>query len=210
MLIVEKSVLALRRFAATTLGAVSKYAMTTLNLFPTVIQLHQLDHLVEPIMAVVNSMPPLGVHSLIGGRSSWGNSGNLLDHPKLASVRAQLDQLTCEYAEQALELPPVTISNSWVNCQSAGDQVLEHRHAMSIVSAAFYIDCAPDSSSLDLHDPVEPQRQFEYNQIHRLRYSVPAVAGRLVLFPSWLSHSTRINTGPRRWAVSWNSTYCYS
>lgn len=200
--------MALRRFAATTLGARVKYPMKTLNLFPTVIQLHQLDHLVEPILAVVKSWPLLGTHSLIGGRSSWGNSNNLLDHPSLSQVRADLDYLTCAYAEQALEVPPVTITNSWVNCQVAGDQVLEHRHAMSIVSAAFYIDCAENSSSLDLHDPVEPQRQFEYNQIHRLRHSVPAVTGQLVLFPSWLSHSTRINTSRRRWSVSWNTTYC--
>lgn len=182
----------------------------TLNLFPTVIQVIDLSDLVAPCLKVVDHWPGMGQHDLIQGASSWGQSANFLDHEDLTQVRAQLDHLTCRFAVEQLDLPPVTISNSWFNLQSHGDQVLEHRHAMSVVSAAFYLDCLPGSSPLDFHDPVEPQRQFEYNMISRLRHSEPAVAGKLVLFPSWLGHSTRANGSDCRLVASWNSAYCYS
>ena len=178
----------------------------TLKLFPTIVQVIELEHLVEPILAVVDGITA-GQHALIGGASSWGNQQNLLDHPALVTVRAELAQWTSSFASNYLGLQPVTITNSWFNVQGVGDQVLEHRHAMSVVSAAFYLDCAEGSSTLDFHDPVESQRQFEYNHISRLRHSLEACRGNLVLFPSWLAHSTRANTSSRRVVASWNSSY---
>lgn len=179
--------------------------ITTLNIFPVTIQ--QIDLSNSPYLETVKTViseTTTRQHGMIDGVSSWGLT-DFLDDGRLVDLKSQITELVCKYS-QLISLPPLVLGNSWYNHQGIGDRVLEHRHGLSVVSGALYIECDSSSSGLDFHDPVEPQRQHECIPIDYLRFNVPIYPGLLVLFPSWLGHSTLPTKSPRT-VVSFNTNY---
>lgn len=79
----------------------------------------------------------------------------------------------------------------WFNVNRAGDYNHAHIHTDSFLSGVYYVDAGPaPAAELVLLDPRVQIQQFEYmgwfgmGQHRRVRPQ----SGKLVLFPSWLSH----------------------
>jgi uncharacterized protein (TIGR02466 family) len=100
-----------------------------------------------------------------------------------------------------LELDPIEleIRESWFNHYKNGEFMFDHEHPNSIVSGVYYY-AVPEDSGGDLwfrspnplmHHRVWPQTgNPDYQQ-----FQVKPQVGRLVLFPSWLTHSVMPTTG---------------
>lgn len=100
------------------------------------------------------------------------------------------------------------ISNSWFNVALAGYEMYQncHRHSMSFFSAVYYLT---DGSPTMFEDPVIHRSQAEIEVLRRNFdpcISLNAEPGKLVIFPSWLYHSSKIHFGNKnRYVISFNS-----
>lgn len=111
--------------------------------------------------------------------------------------------------EEKLDCDKISITSSWCNVYYAGNynRHMPHRHSMSYLSAVYYLT---DGAPTLFQDPV-PYRA-EYAQIEVLKRdfnpleAVEAEAGKLVLFPSWMFHSTIPHSEDfDRWTISFNT-----
>ncbi len=101
----------------------------------------------------------------------------------------------------------LTITNSWFNVALTGYSMHQnvHRHSMSLLSAVYYLT---EGSPTVFEDPVihRTQAQLEvlrhgYNPF----YSSDAKPGKLVIFPSWMYHSSMPHIGSNnRYIISFN------
>jgi uncharacterized protein (TIGR02466 family) len=100
------------------------------------------------------------------------------------------------------------ITNSWFNVALGGYNMYQnyHRHSMSFYSAIYY---ATDGAATVFDDPVT---QRNHAQLEVLRhefsptYISPAEAGKLVIFPSWMYHSSQQHLDSHnRYIISFNT-----
>jgi uncharacterized protein (TIGR02466 family) len=184
-------------------------------IFPTRIDIHDLSQ--EPewenLKALIQqSEPQLRPHGLVSDAgSSYGTTMTpTLSHFSVRRLRAKIESLIKEMA-QDMQMPPVQITNSWFNIMGKGQRVKAHRHEISVISGALYVEAAEGSVGLTFHSPTAPCRMAEMllgsNDLNENFHTVECKEGQLILFPSWLEHSTEINTSERRVVVSFNTEY---
>lgn len=153
-------------------------------------------------------------HPLVSGSlSSYATPGQLLNTPVLAPVRDRLTLMVNSYAHE-LGIDDLRISNSWFNKLEQGHSVLPHRHELSVLSGAVYIRADAGAPGLRLHSPLTAFRGMERVQ-QAQGYSAPqeeiaVEEGTVILFPSWLEHSTRPSSVATRWTMSFNTIYTRS
>jgi uncharacterized protein (TIGR02466 family) len=103
-----------------------------------------------------------------------------------------------------------TLTNSWFNIQNPGSYLLRHNHIGgegARVSGALYIDVDESSSAIMFHNPnpycyLSPI-QSAYSYVH---HTIKPKIGDLILFPSWLMHSSdNLNKTNNRIVISFNS-----
>lgn len=100
------------------------------------------------------------------------------------------------------------ITNSWFNRMrpNSGDAMRGHRHSLSFYSAVYYFhDCA----GTFFQDPVNHRTEAQI-EVLRKDYmplvTIPGEAGKLVIFPSYLFHSSLPNeTNDWRYTASFNT-----
>lgn len=100
------------------------------------------------------------------------------------------------------------ITNSWFNVALSGYNMYQnyHRHSMSFFSAVYYLT---EGAPTLFEDPVF-HRTHAQLEVLRKEYkpSIPLSAepGKLVIFPSWMMHSSRPHIGSAdRYIISFNS-----
>jgi uncharacterized protein (TIGR02466 family) len=184
-------------------------------IFPTRIDIHDLsqDPDFEKVKQIIQLQESQATpHLLLNNAFSTYTSNNIpiLDHIALTGFRKRLDSLVHAMALD-LRLAPITINNSWFNIMGEGQRVEPHRHMMSVISGAFYTEAAPNSAGLRFHSPLAQLRMNEMlldsNGLNADFHEVECKEGLLILFPSWLEHSTAVNSSKRRVTVSFNSGY---
>jgi len=84
------------------------------------------------------------------------------------------------------------LTESWVNDYGVGGYMSEHEHPGMTISGVYYHQADDQAGSLCFRNPNAlmlnchwPARELEYLQTA----PIPAVKGRLVMFPSWMAHS---------------------
>ena len=84
------------------------------------------------------------------------------------------------------------LAESWVNDYGVGGYMSEHEHPGMTISGVYYHQADDQAGSLCFRNPNAlmlnchwPARELEYLQTA----PIPAVKGRLVMFPSWMAHS---------------------
>lgn len=181
------------------------------SIFPTVIAIHDLSTEIDfsLVKKIINNPIHEPVpHSLIDdGLSTYSYDKPILDHIALRSLKSKIEFFANELA-QSMRLAPVTMSNSWFNVMNRGQRVKPHRHNMSVISGALYIEFPQHSVPLMLHNPLEPMRMSEMilgtNELNE-QYHVPeCYEGMLLLFPGWLEHSSEPNESEKRSVISFN------
>jgi uncharacterized protein (TIGR02466 family) len=180
-------------------------------LFPTLIHEYDFDWdedfaLLEQVVADSQMIP----HGIVPESTYFTDQPEILNHPQLANLKKRFQQCVDIWTETA-GCEPVEITNSWANRLGEGDRVERHRHELSVVSAAFYLAADEKSVGLTLESPLEAAKMFEHsvkvNFYNQNSATFPCRKGQLILFPSWVAHSTTANPSANRVTVSFNTTY---
>lgn len=181
------------------------------DLFPTPVHLGSLPDSDVDRLRMVCAGVATEPHPLVSGSpSSYATPGQLLNTQVLWGVRDRLTDMVNSYAQE-LGVDRLRITNSWFNKLQKGHSVLPHRHELSVISGAVYIRCSEGSPGLRLHSPLVPLRGLERVRTptnYSLAWEELAVTeGTVILFPSWLEHSTAPSSADVRWTVSFNTIY---
>lgn len=102
----------------------------------------------------------------------------------------------------------LSVTSSWSNCaeSNAGLASHPHKHSMSMFSGVYY--CTP-GAPIHFEDPV-PQRLHAQIDVLQHDYqpliTFPVQPGKLLIFPSWMYHSTDPHfENYDRWVVAFNT-----
>lgn len=107
----------------------------------------------------------------------------------------------------------LVIETFWVNVNPKYAYNALHDHPQSIVSGVYYIQVDGDTGRLRFRDPRAAKRMNPWpvdadkksDQRHWDRVSYTPVAGRLIMFPSWLEHDVEANLSDQdRISISFN------
>jgi uncharacterized protein (TIGR02466 family) len=110
-----------------------------------------------------------------------------------------------------LVLTPINleIGESWFNFYKEGDFMYDHEHPSGVVSGVYYYEM-PENSGGDIYfrspNPLMHHRVWpQCGDPDFQQYKLTPKVGRLILFPSWLTHSVMPVTGSeRKISISFN------
>ena len=142
----------------------------------------------------------------------WHSTTNMAELPEYAKL---VDMLyACQktiYEQEHLDSEPV-LGNMWANINPPGGMNRAHQHPNSLWSGVYYIKAPKNSGHLKIDDPRSVASMVRPNQkkgpvpprLFRETHYEP-VAGRCIMFPSWLMHCVDPNqSNDIRISVSFN------
>ena len=150
-----------------------------------------------------------------GGYTSYGSVCRLQTvSPTFAELERRLRRHVNAYV-RALQWDlggrALVMTDCWVNVMPPGVVHSLHLHPLSVVSGTYYVRTPPRSSGLKLEDPrldrfmAAPPRRVDADREHRSWVTLPARAGYLSLFESWLRHEVPPNpAASERISISFN------
>lgn len=123
---------------------------------------------------------------------SAGISNDILTH-ELFQLGQSIQEAQIMYQQRVGVKPQVfKLAESWINEYGVGGYMSEHEHPGMTISGVYYHSADAQSGSLCFRNPNAlmlnchwPGREHEFYQTA----PIPAVKGRLVMFPSWMAHS---------------------
>lgn len=129
-------------------------------------------------------------------------------------LRERIDRHAAAYARALawdLQGGELVMSDCWMNVMGAGAAHTRHLHPHAVISGAYYLQAPRGAAGLKFEDPrlaslmAAPARRPGAPEPLRAHVEVPAVAGQLVLFESWLRHEVPASTIAReRVSLSFN------
>jgi uncharacterized protein (TIGR02466 family) len=109
---------------------------------------------------------------------------------------------------------PLAMTDCWVNIMPQGVVHSLHLHPLATISGTYYVRTPKDSAGLKFEDPrldrfmAAPPRRASARARSRGWVTVPAEAGKLVLFESWLRHEVPPNPArSERVSISFNYSW---
>lgn len=150
-----------------------------------------------------------------GGYTSYGSVCRLQTvSPTFAELERRLRRHVNAYSK-ALQWElggrALVMTDCWVNIMPPGVVHSLHLHPLSVMSGTYYVRTPPRSSGLKLEDPrldrfmAAPPRRTDADREHRSWVTLPARAGYLSLFESWLRHEVPPNpAASERISISFN------
>jgi len=183
------------------------------NLFPTLVHEYEFTELeLEPLLNFCLTAP-VKDHNLLsqGAKSSYSTKKYILEEFVAKNIKKKIQTCLDDYTTQ-LNVEPLQINDSWFNIMNEGQYLERHRHEVSVVSGALYLQAGPNSTPLRLHSPLSNYRMCEKHSDTNRNHSpnwidIPSKKGKMILFPSWLEHSTKMNKSQNRIVVSFNTAY---
>ncbi|MGH8252982.1 MAG: TIGR02466 family protein [Steroidobacteraceae bacterium] len=150
-----------------------------------------------------------------GGYTSYNSRSRMHQvSPTFANLARHLDRHVREFA-RALDFDlrgrALAMTDCWVNVMRRQGTHSPHLHPLSTVSGTYYVSTPSGCAGIKFEDPrlerfmAAPPRKAQARAANRAWQTLPARAGRLVLFESWLRHevpSTR--SSGERISISFN------
>ena len=142
----------------------------------------------------------------------WHSPTNMAELPQFKKL---VDMLyACQktiYEQEHLDSEPV-LGNMWANINPPGGMNRAHQHPNSLWSGVYYIKALKNSGNLKIDDPrsvacMSRPRQKDGEKPARLfrETHYEPIAGRCIMFPSWLMHCVDPNnSNDIRISVSFN------
>jgi uncharacterized protein (TIGR02466 family) len=150
-----------------------------------------------------------------GGFTSYASANRLHQvSPTFALLERRLARHVrtfCRALEFDVDRHQLTMTDCWANIMPAGVTHGLHLHPLSTISGTYYVRVPRDAPGLKFEDPrldrmmASPPRRSDSEPGSRPWFVVPAVAGRVILFESWLRHEvTRNSARAQRVSISFN------
>ena len=147
-----------------------------------------------------------------GGYTSYGSASRMQTmSPTFAALERKLARHVGSYARSLdfdLAGRELSMTDCWVNLMPRGVVHGLHLHPLSTISGTYYVQVPKGSPGVMLEDPrldrmrAAPPRRRDSN---RPWVVVPAVAGHVILFESWLRHEVAANPSrTERVSISFN------
>ena len=149
------------------------------------------------------------------GYTSYGSLDQL--HRMSSSfirLREQIDRHAARYARALhwdLRGGRLAMSDCWMNVMGQGAAHTRHLHPHAVVSGTYYVKTPRGAAGLKFEDPrlaslmAAPARRASAPQALQPHVEIPALAGQLVLFESWLRHEVPASTvAAERVSLSFN------
>jgi uncharacterized protein (TIGR02466 family) len=150
-----------------------------------------------------------------GGYTSYNSVARMHEvSPTFAALQRKLDRHVNAYV-QSLELDmkgrELAMTDCWVNIMPKQVVHSWHLHPLSTISGTYYVQTPKGSSGLKFEDPrldrfmAAPPRKANCRPENRPWIVLPAEAGKVVLFESWLRHEVPPNSSNKeRVSISFN------
>lgn len=150
-----------------------------------------------------------------GGYTSYDSASRMYERsPTFARLARLIDRHARRFAlALALDLDPrrLVMTDCWVNIMPRGVVHGGHLHPLSVLSGTYYVCTPAGAAGLKLEDPrlerfmaAPPRRRTAPREL-RPWVVIPALAGKVVLFESWLRHEVPPGRGPgERISISFN------
>jgi uncharacterized protein (TIGR02466 family) len=150
-----------------------------------------------------------------GGYTSYGSAHRMHRlSPTFAALERAIDRHVARYA-RSLELDlahrPLAMTDCWVNIMPRGTSHGLHLHPLSTISGTYYVRTPRGCPGLKLEDPrlermmAAPPRRAHAARENRPWIVLPAEAGGVLLFESWLRHEVPANpAAAERISISFN------
>ena len=138
-----------------------------------------------------------------GGYTSYNSAARMHRmSPTFAALESKLQRHVNAYArslEFDLAQRPLSMTDCWVNIMPQGVVHGLHLHPLSTISGTYYVQTPKGSPGLKFEDPrldrfmAAPPRLPDSRPENRPWVIMPAAAGTVVLFESWLRHEVAPN-----------------
>jgi uncharacterized protein (TIGR02466 family) len=153
-----------------------------------------------------------------GGYTSYNSASRMHElSPTFDRLRQAIDRHVKSFArslEFDLQGRELVMTDCWVNIMPQHVVHGLHLHPLSTISGTYYVQTPKGSPGLKFEDPrldrfmAAPPRKADSRPESRSWVVLPAEAGNLVLFESWLRHEVPANqTKKRRISVSFNYSW---
>lgn len=153
-----------------------------------------------------------------GGYTSYSSVNRMHQmSPTFAALERKINRHVASYARAlALDLDgrKLSMTDCWVNIMPKHVVHGLHLHPLSTISGTYYVQTPKGCSAIKFEDPrldrymAAPPRRMDCKPEHRPWYLVPAEAGKLVLFESWLRHEVAPNpVATERVSISFNYSW---
>jgi uncharacterized protein (TIGR02466 family) len=150
-----------------------------------------------------------------GGYTSYNSVSRMYEvSPTFVALKKKLDRHVQSYVK-SLELDmngrELTMTDCWVNIMRPLVVHSWHLHPLSTISGTYYVQTPRGSSGIKFEDPrlerfmAAPPRKSNCRPENKPWVVIPAEAGNVVLFESWLRHEVPPNTAKtERISISFN------
>jgi uncharacterized protein (TIGR02466 family) len=153
-----------------------------------------------------------------GGYTSYSSAHRMQRlSPTFAALERTLNRHVGSFAralELDLEERPLEMTDCWVNIMARNVAHGLHLHPLSTISGTYYVATPRGAPGLKLEDPrlarfmAAPPRRTDSRPTNRPWVLVPAEAGRVVLFESWLRHEVPAHpVAAERISISFNYSW---
>lgn len=153
-----------------------------------------------------------------GGFTSYGSQARMQTvSPTFAQLERRLNRHVQAFARRLdfdLEGRELAMTDCWVNIMPRGVMHSLHLHPLATISGTYYVQTPRGSAGLKIEDPrldrfmAAPPRKADARTPNRSWVTVPAAAGQVVLFESWLRHEVPPNPAvDERVSVSFNYSW---
>ena len=150
-----------------------------------------------------------------GGYTSYGSQHRLYEiSPTFDALRTLLKPHVAKFArslEWDLRRRRLEMTDCWVNIMPRQVVHGAHLHPLSTVSGTYYVQVPAGAPGIKFEDPrlerfmAAPPRKSNCRTENRQWVTLPAAAGSVVLFESWLRHEVTPNTrSQERVSISFN------
>src|SRR5512134_986724 len=150
-----------------------------------------------------------------GGYTSYGSLSRMHTiSPTFALLERRLQRHVTRFA-RSLEFDladrKLAMTDCWINIMPRGVVHSLHLHPLSTISGTYYVRTPRGAPGIKFEDPrldrfmAAPPRKPDCRPEHQPWVTVPAAAGKLVLFESWLRHEVPPNpVEAERVSISFN------
>jgi uncharacterized protein (TIGR02466 family) len=150
-----------------------------------------------------------------GGYTSYNSASRMYElSPTFARLRRGLDRHVASFAKTLqfdLAGRELQMTDCWVNIMPRQVVHSLHLHPLATISGTYYVATPPAAAGLKLEDPrldrymAAPPLKTKVSTDRQRWVVIPARAGKLVLFESWLRHEVPPNaSAASRISISFN------